>query len=82
MCGESRKHGSEGGGWKRTLGNSPAAYPTTWRAGRPSTSLRGQQRFGDGGRSAPFPSAIAIWGRSPEMLADLDAALSGAWRVR
>ena len=44
--------------------------------------LRGRLRFGDGGQAAPFPSAIAIWGASPEMLADLDAALSGAWRVR
>ena len=31
VCGESRKHGSEGGRWERAelIGTSPAAYPTT-----------------------------------------------------
>ena len=27
--------------------------------------LRGRLRFGDGGQSAPFPSALAVWGASP-----------------
>jgi hypothetical protein len=43
--------------------------------------LRGRLRFGDGRQSAPFPSALAIWGTDPEMLAALDIALSGAWRA-
>ena len=43
--------------------------------------LRGRLRFGDGGNSAPFPSALAVWGAGPEMLPALDAALRGAWRA-
>jgi phage N-6-adenine-methyltransferase len=43
--------------------------------------LRGRLRFGDGGQSAPFPSALAIWGAGPETVAALDAALVGAWRA-
>ena len=27
--------------------------------------LRGRLRFGDGGQSAPFPSALAVWGAGP-----------------
>ena len=41
--------------------------------------LRGRLRFDDGKQSAPFPSALAVWGAGPETLAALDAALSGAW---
>lgn len=43
--------------------------------------LRGRLRFGDGKQSAPFPSALAIWGASSESLGLLDDALSGAWRA-
>lgn len=43
--------------------------------------LRGRLRFGDGGNSAPFPSALAVWGAGPGMLEALDAALPGAWRA-
>ncbi len=43
--------------------------------------LRGRLRFGDGEQSAPFPSALAVWGATPETLFALDAALSGAWRA-
>ena len=43
--------------------------------------LRGRLRFGDGVQSAPFPSALAVWGAGPEALASLDAALLGAWRA-
>ena len=43
--------------------------------------LRGRLRFGDGEQSAPFPSALAVWGASDETLAGLAAALPGAWRA-
>ena len=43
--------------------------------------LRGRLRFGDGERSAPFPSALAVWGAGPEILAAVDAALPDAWRA-
>ena len=43
--------------------------------------LRGRLRFGDGGNSAPFPSALAVWGAASETVAALDAALVGAWRA-
>jgi phage N-6-adenine-methyltransferase len=43
--------------------------------------LRGRLRFGAGGNSAPFPSALVVWGAWPEALAGLDAALPDAWRT-
>jgi len=43
--------------------------------------LRGRLRFGDGKQSAPFPSALAIWGADAETLASLAAALVDAWRL-
>jgi phage N-6-adenine-methyltransferase len=43
--------------------------------------LRGRLRFGPGGNSAPFPSALVVWGAEPATLAALDAALPGAWRA-
>ncbi len=44
--------------------------------------LRGRLRFSGSGQSAPFPSALAVWGASPETLDALDAVLREAWRVR
>jgi transcriptional regulator with XRE-family HTH domain len=44
--------------------------------------LKGKLKFGDGAQSAPFPSALAIWGAEPEPLERLDRALQGAWRVK
>ena len=43
--------------------------------------LRGRLRFGDGGNSVPFPSALAVCGAGPETLSALDAALLGFWRA-
>jgi hypothetical protein len=43
--------------------------------------LRGRLRFGDGKQSAPFPSALAIWGAEAETLAALDVAQVDAWRA-
>lgn len=44
--------------------------------------LRGRLRFSGSEQSAPFPSAVVIWGATPETLAALDAALPDAWRTR
>lgn len=44
--------------------------------------LRGRLRFGDSEQSAPFPSALAVWGVGAETIAALDAALPEAWRAR
>lgn len=43
--------------------------------------LRGRLRFSDSEQSAPFPSALAIWGAKAETLSALDAALPEAWRA-
>jgi hypothetical protein len=43
--------------------------------------LKGRLRFGNGEQSAPFPSALAVWGAQPAMLTSLDVALVGAWRA-
>jgi phage N-6-adenine-methyltransferase len=65
----------------------PARPDTTyWHhhiAGRAAVYfLRGRLKFGDGTQSAPFPSALVVWGAAPEVLQKLDAALKGAWRAR
>jgi hypothetical protein len=44
--------------------------------------LRGRLRFGDSEQSAPFPSALVVWGAGAEMIAALDAVLPDAWRAR
>ena len=43
--------------------------------------LRGRLRFGNCDQSAPFPSALVIWGTNQEMLRSLDEALPDAWRA-
>lgn len=42
--------------------------------------LRGRLKFGDGEGAAPFPSALAVWGASPDQINHLRAGL-GAWHV-
>jgi site-specific DNA-methyltransferase (adenine-specific) len=44
--------------------------------------LKGRLRFSGSGQSAPFPSALVIWGASPKDLDALDTVLEGAWRAR
>lgn len=44
--------------------------------------LRGRLRFSGSEQSAPFPSALALWGADPEALVALDAVLPEAWRTR
>lgn len=43
--------------------------------------LKGRLRFGEGKDSAPFPSALAIWGARPARIRALQAAIPGAWTV-
>ena len=43
--------------------------------------LRGRLRFSNCEQSAPFPSALVIWGADSEMLSCLDTALPDAWRA-
>jgi hypothetical protein len=43
--------------------------------------LRGRLKFGQGGQSAPFPSALAVWGGSDHVLMALQQALPNAWQA-
>jgi len=43
--------------------------------------LRGRLQFGEGGQSAPFPSAVVVWGAGQELVTRLAAALFGAWHM-
>ncbi len=43
--------------------------------------LRGRLRFGAGTQSAPFPSALVVWGATSEELAVLGSTLPNAWRA-
>ena len=47
-----------------------AASATVW-------FLRGRLRFNDGSQAAPFPSALVVWGASPEGGAALDGVVPG-----
>jgi phage N-6-adenine-methyltransferase len=44
--------------------------------------LRGRLRFDEQGTPAPFPSALVVWGGTPELIAGLREALPEAWHVR
>ena len=43
--------------------------------------LKGRLKLGDGATPSPFPSAIALWGGTSELVARLSAALPDAWHV-
>jgi site-specific DNA-methyltransferase (adenine-specific) len=43
--------------------------------------LRGRLSFDDAGQSAPFPSALVIWGGTAEELSTLQAVLPEAWML-
>jgi phage N-6-adenine-methyltransferase len=43
--------------------------------------LRGRLAFGDGEQSAPFPSALAVWGAEAETVTALRQALNSAWHI-
>ncbi len=68
------------------VGLVPARPDTRWWhdhiAGQSDVfMLRGRLQFGDGGQSAPFPSAVVVWGGKHELVARLSAALAGAWHI-
>ena len=42
--------------------------------------LRGRLSFGNGEQSAPFPSALIVWGGMPEQIDALMSVLPNAWR--
>ena len=44
--------------------------------------LRGRLRFSDGEQAAPFPSALVVYGATPEIILALDHALPTAWRTK
>lgn len=44
--------------------------------------LKGRLKFGAGEQSAPFPSALVIWGDIGPKISRLDEALPDAWRAR
>jgi len=71
---------------KVVVGLVPARTDTTWWhrdiVGSASIIfLRGRLRFGNGEQSAPFPSALIIWGGTPEELDAIRAALPNAWHA-
>jgi phage N-6-adenine-methyltransferase len=41
--------------------------------------LRGRLRFGDGAQSAPFPSALIVWGGDEQIVGDLKEFLPPCW---
>ncbi len=43
--------------------------------------LKGRLRFGENAESAPFPSALVIWGARPARVRALQGAIPGAWVV-
>lgn len=43
--------------------------------------LKGRLRFGENAESAPFPSALVIWGARPARIRALQRAIPGAWVV-
>lgn len=64
----------------------PARTDTKWWhndiAGKADTFLlKGRLRFGDGENSAPFPSALAIWGADAPQIAAMKEQFPDAWHV-
>ncbi len=43
--------------------------------------LKGRLSFGQGGQTAPFPSALVIWGAGPDLVNQLEAAFPEAWHI-
>lgn len=72
------------GNAKTVIALVPARTDTGWWhndiAGKASIFfLKGRLSFGDGSQPAPFPSALIVWGLSPETSSLLRAALPEAW---
>ena len=72
------------GNAKSVIALVPARTDTGWWhndiAGKASIFfLKGRLSFGDGSQPAPFPSALIIWGLSPELAPVLRGVLPEAW---
>jgi phage N-6-adenine-methyltransferase len=84
----AKAHHEVSAGRARTVVALLPARPDTryWHehiAGRATVYfLRGRLRFSGSEQSAPFPSALAVWGASSETLDALEAVLREAWRAR
>jgi transcriptional regulator with XRE-family HTH domain len=81
-----RKCAGEAAAGAVVIGLVPARPDTRWWhdhiAGHADVfMLRGRLQFGDGGQSAPFPSAIVVWGASQALVTRLAEALVGAWHI-
>jgi hypothetical protein len=68
------------------IGVLPARPDTRWWhrdiAGHANISfLRGRLRFGDGVQSAPFPSALVVWGGTIEEVTAVRGAFPTAWHL-
>jgi site-specific DNA-methyltransferase (adenine-specific) len=64
----------------------PARTDTTWWHDYIASQadvffLRGRLSFGQSGQSAPFPSALVVWGASPGMITALEPVLPEHWRA-
>lgn len=64
----------------------PARTDTRWWHDQVAGSatvffLRGRLRFDDSGKTAPFPSALAVWGGKAKEIAALRKALPEAWML-
>jgi hypothetical protein len=75
----------EANGGTVVIGLVPSRTDTRWWhdnvAGRADIiMLRGRLRFGGGAHSAPFPSALVVWGDS-QLAERIAAALPGAWLI-
>lgn len=75
----------EGASGAVVIGLVPSRTDTRWWhnsvAGQASIiMLRGRLRFGDGQGSAPFPSALVVWG-DPDLAERIAAAITGSWLI-
>ncbi len=78
---------AEQGNCETVVALIPARTDTAWWhdhvAGKAyAFLLRGRLRFGDGKQSAPFPSALVVWGIQPIQVRKMKAAFPDAALVR
>ena len=79
------KCAQEANGGTVVIGLVPSRTDTRWWhsyvVGRADViALKGRLKFGRGTSSAPFPSAIAVWGH-PQLAERIAAAVPGGWHI-
>ena len=57
-------------------------HDAVFRGGADALFLRGRLKFGDKADSAPFDSAIAVWGGTDKVAVALERAFPDAWMAR